>query len=290
MAVGTMSREDRAVLARAALARAEQRTGARSVLARVGPVTGCGAPDRSRTARAHPGSPARAAPVRRWWCCRTRRRRPSSSRAPGSSPASARRWRSRRRWSRSCPKGCAAAAPRWSPGRRRWCWPCSRTRAPQGRGRASSASRPSACSRRPRRGSSLDRLAVVPRPGLEAATVVAALLDGVDVVVVGPQAALTDTERRKLSARARDRGSVLLSTVDWPGAGVVLTVESGRWTGIDAGAGATAHARDPAGPHRPGQCRGAALARPDPAHRLCAGARAAAAAGAGAGTGLRLVG
>ena len=32
MAVGTMSREDRAVLARAALARAEQRTGARSVL------------------------------------------------------------------------------------------------------------------------------------------------------------------------------------------------------------------------------------------------------------------
>ena len=66
---------------------------------------------------------------------------------------------------------------------------------------------------------------------------VAALLDGVDVVVVGPEVALTDTDRRKLSARARDRGSVLLSTVDWPGAGVVLTVESGRWTGIDAGEG-----------------------------------------------------
>ena len=86
-------------------------------------------------------------------------------------------------------------------------------------------------------GVSLDRLAVVPRPGLEAPTVVAALLDGVDVVVVGPEAALTDTERRKLSARARDRGSVLLSTVDWPGASVVLTVESGRWTGVDAGEG-----------------------------------------------------
>ncbi|MET0787721.1 MAG: hypothetical protein ABWY33_00645 [Cellulomonas sp.] len=86
-------------------------------------------------------------------------------------------------------------------------------------------------------GVSLDRLAVVPRPGLEAPTVVAALLDGVDVVVVGPEVALTDAERRKLSARARDRGSVLLSTVDWPGAGVVLTVESGRWTGIDAGEG-----------------------------------------------------
>lgn len=86
-------------------------------------------------------------------------------------------------------------------------------------------------------GVSLDRLAVVPRPGLEAPTVVAALLDGVDVVVVGPEVALTDAERRKLSARARDRGAVLLSTVDWPGAGVVLTVESGRWTGIDAGEG-----------------------------------------------------
>lgn len=86
-------------------------------------------------------------------------------------------------------------------------------------------------------GVSLDRLAVVPRPGLEAPTVVAALLDGVDVVVVGPEVALTDADRRKLSARARDRGSVLLSTADWPGAGVVLTVESGRWTGIDAGEG-----------------------------------------------------
>ena len=81
------------------------------------------------------------------------------------------------------------------------------------------------------------RLAVVPRPGIEAPTVVAALLDGVDVVVVGPDVALSDAERRKLSARARDRGSVLLSTADWPGAGVVLTVESGRWTGIDAGEG-----------------------------------------------------
>jgi hypothetical protein len=86
-------------------------------------------------------------------------------------------------------------------------------------------------------GVSLDRLAVVPRPGLESPTVVAALLDGVDVVVVGPQVSLTDADRRRLSARARDRGSVLLSTVDWPGAGVVLTVQQGRWTGVDSGAG-----------------------------------------------------
>ena len=95
-------------------------------------------------------------------------------------------------------------------------------------------------------GVSLDRLAVVPRPGLEAPTVVAALLDGVDVVVVGPEVALTDADRRRLSARARDRGSVLLSTVDWPGAGVGAHGRAGRWTGIGRGRGAAAHARDPA--------------------------------------------
>ena len=107
-------------------------------------------------------------------------------------------------------------------------------------------------------GVSLDRLAVVPRPGLEAPTVVAALLDGVDVVVVGPEAALTDADRRKLSARARDRGSVLLSTVDWPGAGRGAHGRVGPVDGDRRGRGAAAHPRDPAGPHRPGQRRGAA--------------------------------
>jgi len=86
-------------------------------------------------------------------------------------------------------------------------------------------------------GLALDRLALVPRPGLEAATVVAALVDGIDVVVVGPGAVLVDADRRRLSARARDRGAVLVATTPWPGAGVVLDVESGRWTGLDEGDG-----------------------------------------------------
>ncbi|MGY4642225.1 hypothetical protein [Cellulomonas sp. URHB0016] len=86
-------------------------------------------------------------------------------------------------------------------------------------------------------GVALERLAVVPSPGAEAPTVVAALVDGMDVVVVGPEAVLTDADRRRLSARARDRGAVLLSTVDWPGASTVLTVEAGRWTGAGAGDG-----------------------------------------------------
>jgi hypothetical protein len=86
-------------------------------------------------------------------------------------------------------------------------------------------------------GVALERLAVVPHPGVDAPTVVAALLDGIDVVVVGPGTHLADADRRRLMARARDRGSVLLSTAPWSGAGTVLTVEGGRWTGVGDGDG-----------------------------------------------------
>lgn len=83
----------------------------------------------------------------------------------------------------------------------------------------------------------LDRLAVVPQPGPGAALVLAALLDGVDVVVVGPQARLVEADRRRLSARARERGTVLLTTVPWPGAQVVLSAGPGRWSGVGDGHG-----------------------------------------------------
>lgn len=86
-------------------------------------------------------------------------------------------------------------------------------------------------------GVALDRLAVVPAPGPDASLVVAALVDGIDVVLVGPQVTLTDTDRRRLSARARDRGAVLLSTTPWAGAGAVLDVEGGEWSGVGAGDG-----------------------------------------------------
>ncbi|MBD8059058.1 hypothetical protein IC607_08765 [Cellulomonas sp. JH27-2] len=86
-------------------------------------------------------------------------------------------------------------------------------------------------------GVALDRLALVPRPGTEAVGVLAALVDGVDVVVVGPDVMLGDADRRRLSARARERGAVLLPTVAWAGASTVLTVEHARWTGVGAGDG-----------------------------------------------------
>ena len=48
----------------------------------------------------------------------------------------------------------------------------------------------------------LDRLVLVPDPGPDAPRVLAALVDGVDAVVAG-DVALLDSDRRRLSARAR---------------------------------------------------------------------------------------
>ncbi|NTW41003.1 MAG: hypothetical protein HGA44_14190, partial [Cellulomonadaceae bacterium] len=71
-------------------------------------------------------------------------------------------------------------------------------------------------------GLDLDRVVLVPDPGPDGPQVVAALLDGMDVVVVGPRATLLDGDRRRLSARARERSSVLVPTTTWTGANVVL--------------------------------------------------------------------
>lgn len=83
----------------------------------------------------------------------------------------------------------------------------------------------------------LERLALVPDPGPDAAGAVAALLDGMDIVLVGPRAGILDADRRRLVARARERGSVLVSTSPWPGAAVVLGVRTLGWTGTGEGEG-----------------------------------------------------
>lgn len=83
----------------------------------------------------------------------------------------------------------------------------------------------------------LDRLALVPQPGPDAPGVLAALLDGMDIVLVGPRAGLADADRRRLMARARERGSVLVSTAPWPGAAVVLGVRTLGWVGAGEGEG-----------------------------------------------------
>jgi len=85
-------------------------------------------------------------------------------------------------------------------------------------------------------GVDVGRLALVPKPGADFAAVTAALLEGIDVVAVGgtpvnPQVA------RRLSARARHRGAVLLSFGSWPGAELELRCEPGEWAGLKRGRG-----------------------------------------------------
>lgn len=82
----------------------------------------------------------------------------------------------------------------------------------------------------------VDRLALVRHPGAELPAVVAALLDGMDLVVT-PRARLTDAQTRRLSARARHRGAVLLTVGAWPGADLELHCTRSRWSGIGAGDG-----------------------------------------------------
>ena len=98
-------------------------------------------------------------------------------------------------------------------------------------------------------GVAISRLALVPQPGAEFGGVVAALLDGLDVVAVatelpavsrspesGARAGRTALARR-LSARARHRESVLVSFGTWPGADLELDCEEAEWSGLGRGHG-----------------------------------------------------
>jgi hypothetical protein len=86
-------------------------------------------------------------------------------------------------------------------------------------------------------GISLDRFALVPHPGPDWSAVVAALLDGVDVVVAAPPGPVATSLTGRLAARARQRGSVLIAYGRWPGADVTLDSTRSRWKGLDQGRG-----------------------------------------------------
>lgn len=86
-------------------------------------------------------------------------------------------------------------------------------------------------------GIALDRLALVPHPGPDWATVVAALIDGVDVVVAAVPGTVSPSVADRLAARARQRGSVFVPYGRWTGADLTLQVLRGRWEGLGQGRG-----------------------------------------------------
>jgi hypothetical protein len=85
----------------------------------------------------------------------------------------------------------------------------------------------------------LERLALVPALGDQWPVVTAALLDAVDLVLVRPPRRSRITDTRRLAARARERGTVLLPfSGSWPdGADLRLAVAASAWLGLGEGHG-----------------------------------------------------
>ena len=86
-------------------------------------------------------------------------------------------------------------------------------------------------------GVALDRLPLVARPGADWHAVVAALLEAVDVVLLCPPPHVRTGDARRLAARARERGAVLVVTGGAVPADVRLSVVGAEWEGLGRGHG-----------------------------------------------------
>ncbi|MEV4265427.1 hypothetical protein [Kribbella sp. NPDC049584] len=86
-------------------------------------------------------------------------------------------------------------------------------------------------------GVDLERLVLVPDPGREWLSVVAALVDALTVVVVRPPGEVTPGEASRLAARLRTRGAMLIACGSWPGSEARFEIESNTWTGLGDGEG-----------------------------------------------------
>jgi hypothetical protein len=86
-------------------------------------------------------------------------------------------------------------------------------------------------------GVDLERLVLVPDPGREWLSVVAALVDALTVVVVRPPGEVTPGEASRLAARLRTRGAMLIAYGSWPGSEARFEIESSTWAGLGDGEG-----------------------------------------------------
>lgn len=89
-------------------------------------------------------------------------------------------------------------------------------------------------------GVDLRRLALVPDPGGQWPAVVAALVDGFDLILIRPPARVRPTDARRLAARVRERGAVMVvvDTPGWPEApDIRLSAGSSVWEGLGVGHG-----------------------------------------------------
>ncbi|HSS10082.1 MAG TPA: hypothetical protein VLL25_09365 [Acidimicrobiales bacterium] len=88
-------------------------------------------------------------------------------------------------------------------------------------------------------GIALERFALVPDPAEQWPVVTAALIDAVDVVLVRPSRRVWPADARRLRARARERGTVLVPCGgSWPeGADLRMVVARSGWQGLGQGDG-----------------------------------------------------
>lgn len=86
-------------------------------------------------------------------------------------------------------------------------------------------------------GVALERLALVPAVGANQPTILATLIDGIDMVAFSDAKKLRDADTRRLMARARQHGAVLVSFGDWPAAELRLSIVESSWRGIGQGHG-----------------------------------------------------
>ena len=97
-------------------------------------------------------------------------------------------------------------------------------------------------------GVELRRLALVPHPGDQWAVVAAALVDGFDLLMLRPPGRVRPGDARRLAARVRERGAVMLvvDAPDWPESPdlkLSLTRHRTGWEGLGAGSGCLAGRR-----------------------------------------------
>ena len=86
-------------------------------------------------------------------------------------------------------------------------------------------------------GVALERFPLVARPGEDWPAVVATLVDAVDVVLVQLPRHIRSGDARRLAAKARDRGAVLVTTGGSFSADVRLSVVNCAWEGLGRGHG-----------------------------------------------------
>ena len=92
-------------------------------------------------------------------------------------------------------------------------------------------------------GVALERVAVIAPPGRAWATVLGALIDGFDLVVAAPDRKVRPADARRLTARARERGTVMVlagrgAVAAWPeGADLRLALSVPDWEGLGRGHG-----------------------------------------------------